>query len=105
MTTSKTRNRYSTEFKLELIKLIEEHGQSVTQIAAQYQVGVSTLNKWLHQYRQELKGHSPVSGKALTAEQQELQQLRKRVKQLELERDILKKASALLALDNLNVYR
>lgn len=51
------------------------------------------------------KGISPASGKALTAEQQELQQLRKRVKQLELERDILKKASALLALDNLNVYR
>lgn len=68
-------------------------------------MGVSTLNKWLYQYRQELKGISPASGKALTAEQQELQQLRKRVKQLELERDILKKASALLALDNLNVYR
>ena len=52
-----------------------------------------------------MQGQAPASGKALTAEQLEIQQLRKENKQLKMERDILKKASALLALDNLNVYR
>ena len=57
------------------------------------------------QLKEEVKAAQQLKPQDLTAEQQELQQLRKRVKQLELERDILKKASALLALDNLNVYR
>ena len=38
-------------------------------------------------------------------EQRELQEQRKQVKRLTMERDILKEASALLALDSLNGYR
>lgn len=100
-----TRNRYNREFKLEAIKLVEEHGRNITEVAQSLDIGKSTLHKWLSQYRKEIQGEAPATGKALTAEQLEIQQLRKQVKQLTMERDILKKASALLALDNLNVYR
>ena len=68
-------------------------------------IGKSTLQKWLSQYRQETNGQAPKVGNALTDEQRELQELRKQVKRLTMERDILKKASALLALDSLNGYR
>lgn len=98
---TKVRNQYSTEFKLELIKLIEEQGQQVPDIAVQYNVGKSTLEKWLQRYRAEQTGRPLNAGKALTAEQQEIQRLKKEVGQLKLERDILKKASALLAQDSL----
>ena len=50
-------------------------------------------------------GKAPKVGNALTDEQRELQELRKQVKRLTMERDILKKASALLALDSLSDYR
>ena len=68
-------------------------------------IGKSTLQKWLTQYRQEVSGQAPKVGNALTNEQRELQELRKQVKRLTIEGDILKKASALLALDSLNGYR
>ena len=55
--------------------------------------------------RQEMGGQAPKVGNALTNEQRELQELRKENKRLRMERDILKKASALLALDSLNGYR
>lgn len=98
---TKVRNQYSTEFKLELIKLIEEQGQKVPDIASQYNVGKSTLEKWLQRYRAEQAGKPLATGRAITPEQQEIQRLKKEIAQLKLERDILKKASALLAQDSL----
>ena len=63
------------------------------------------MQKWLTQYRQEINGEAPEVGNALANEQRELQELRKENKRSRMERDILKKASALLALDSLNGYR
>ena len=98
---TKERKQYSPEFKLEMIKLIEKQGQKITDIVVQYGVGESTLKNWLRRYRRELQGKPLPTGKALTEEQRELQRLRKENAQLKLERDILKKASALLAQDSL----
>ena len=98
---TKVRNQYSAEFKLELIKLIEEQGQKVPDVASQYNVGKSTLEKWLQRYRAEQSGKPLATGRAITPEQQEIQRLKKENAQLRLERDILKKASALLAQDSL----
>ena len=98
---TKVRNQYSAEFKLELVKLIEEQGQKVPDVASQYNVGKSTLEKWLQRYRAEQSGKPLATGRAITPEQQEIQRLKKENAQLRLERDILKKASALLAQDSL----
>ena len=68
-------------------------------------IGASTLDNWVRKYKKEQQGVAPAAGLALTDEQRELQELRKQVKRLTMERDILKKASALLALDSLNGYR
>ena len=56
-------------------------------------IGKSTLQKWLSQYRQEMTGQATKVGNALKDEQRELQELRKQVKRLTMERDILKKSS------------
>lgn len=98
---TKVRNQYSAEFKLELIKLIEEQEQKVPDVASQYNVGKSTLEKWLQRYRAEQSGKPLATDRAITPEQQEIQRLKKENAQLRLERDILKKASALLAQDSL----
>ena len=60
------------------------------------------MQKWLSQYRQEMTDQATKVSNALTYEQRELQELCKENKCLTMERDILKKASALLALDSLN---
>ena len=86
---SNTRKRYSREFKQTAISLVEDQGRGITEVAQSLDIGKSTLHKWLSKYRKEIQGESPSTGKALTAEQLELQQLRKQVKQLTIERDIL----------------
>ncbi|MBE0405859.1 transposase [Psychrobacter sp. AOP22-C1-22] len=99
------RREYTREFKLEAIGLVVDHKRKVAEVAESLGVGISTLDNWVRKYRLEQKGISPTQGLALTDDQRELQELRKQVKRLTMERDILKKASALLALDSLNVYR
>lgn len=86
---TKVRNQYSAESKLELIKLIEEQGQKVPDVAGQYNVGKSILEKWLQRYRAEQSGEPLATGRAITPEQQEIQRLKKEIAQLKLERDIL----------------
>ena len=99
------RNQYTREFKLEAISLVVDHKRKIPDVANSLGIGKSTLQKWLTQYRQEINGEAPKVGNALTDEKRELQELRKQVKRLTMEREILKKASALLALDSLNGYR
>ena len=102
---TKVRKTYTPEFKLEMIKLIEEQGQKIGAVANQYEIGESSLKAWLKRYRAEQQGNPLAKGNALTEEQREIQRLKREVAHLKLERDILKKASALLAIDTLGFHR
>ena len=99
------RREYTREFKLEAVSLVIDHKRKIAEVAESLGIGTSTLDNWVRKYRQEKQGVAPATGVALTDEQRELQELRKQVKRLTMERDILKKASALLALDSLSDYR
>ncbi len=98
---AKKRQYYTREFKLEVIKLVTEQGYSIRRAAEAMGIGKSTVDGWVQQYRREKQGITPTSYRALTDEQREIQSLKKQIKRLEMEKEILKKASALLALDNL----
>ncbi|QBZ82316.1 IS3 family transposase [Hydrogenovibrio crunogenus] len=98
---TKTRRTFSAEFKLESAQLVVDQGYTASEAAEAMGVGLSTMNKWVKQLREERKGKTPKAS-ALTPEQIEIQQLKKRVKYLEEEKDILKKATALLMSDSLN---
>ncbi len=93
------RRSYSTEFKLEAASLIVEQNYTYPEAAAAMGVGLTALRRWVNQLKAEREGITPTSSPALTAEQQEIQTLKARIRQLETEKDILKKASALLMSD------
>ena len=67
-------------------------------------VGHFTLNKWVRTLKAEREG-SLTTGKPMTEEQREIAELKRRVKCLEMEKDRLKKASALLMSDSMNGLR
>ena len=67
-------------------------------------VDKSTLDKWVQKLRSERAGHV-LRGKPLTDEQREISELKRQVRRLEIEKDILKKASALLISDSMNGFR
>jgi len=98
---TRKRRTFSAEFRLESAQLVVDQGYSATEAAKAMGVGLSTMNKWVKQLKDERKGTTP-KARALTPEQIETQQLKKRIKYLEEEKDILKKASALLMSDSLN---
>ncbi len=66
--------------------------------------GDSALRRWVKQLQQERDSVTPKS-KALTLEQQKIQELEARINRLEREKAILKKATALLMSDELDRTR
>lgn len=98
---SKIRRNFSSQFKLEAAQLVVDQNYSAQEAADAMGVGLSTMSKWVRQLRNERKGITPRAS-ALTPEQIEIQQLKKRIKYLEEEKDILKKATALLMSDTWN---
>ena len=102
--TTKTRPRFNLEFKVECAQLVLDQRYSVREAADAMNVGHSTLDKWVRKLKTEREG-SLTAGKPITEEQREIAELKKRVKRLEIEKDILKKASALLMSDSMNGLR
>jgi transposase len=101
---TKTRPTFSAEFKLESAQLVVDQGYTLKEASQAMGVGLSTMAKWVKQLKDERRGITPKGG-ALTPEQIEIQQLKKRIKYLEEEKDILKKATALLMSDSFNSSR
>ncbi len=92
----KERRFYTKEFKREAVNLVTEQGYEVGEAAKNLGVHQSLLRRWKKQ--QEKEGTHAFPGKGhMTPEKEELHRLRKEVKQLRMEREILKKAAAFFA--------
>lgn len=98
------RRTFTTEFKHEAAALILDQGYSYPAACKAVGVGDTALRRWVQQLTDERTGITPKS-KALTTDQQRIQALEAQVKRLELEKSILKKATALLMLDDLKRMR
>ena len=92
---TKQRRTFSAEFKREAADLVLKQDYSYIEASRSLGVGESALRRWVTQVQQERQGVTPQS-KALTPEQQKIQELEARVARLEREKSILKKATALL---------
>lgn len=101
---NKTRRTFSADFKLEAAQLVTEQNYSVREAAEAMGVGKSTMDKWVRQLRQETLGISP-KAKPITPEQRKIRELEAKIKRIEREKDILKKATALLMSDEMNGLR
>lgn len=88
----KKKTKYTREFRAEAVKLVTEQGYTQSEAATRLGINAKNLSRWVKEANCLLvESNHKVR---LTAEQEELQQLRKEVKRLKLERDILKKATA-----------
>ena len=71
------RKSYSREFKLKAASMVLDEGQAIPQVCASLDIGPTALRRWVDQVREERLGSTPVGAKAITAEQREIQQLKK----------------------------
>ena len=102
--TRKRRPNFSPEFKLESARLVVDQNYSVRQAAEAVNVSSTSMDKWARQLREERNGTSSMPN-ALSPDQRKIQELEKRIKRIETEKEILKKATALLMSDSLNNLR
>jgi len=93
---SQKRRKFDANFKLKVVQLIKDQGLSVGQVCQDMNLGETAVRRWLKQVDAELAGKTSI-GKPLTAEQQRIRQLEAENRQLKLDNDILKKASAFFA--------
>ena len=89
------RRSFNTTFKRDAAALVLDQNYSIQDACASMGVGPTALRRWVEQLRQERTGNTPTS-KAMTPEQQQIQELQARIRKIERENDILKKATALL---------
>ena len=97
---TKKKSSYSVEFKTKAASLVLDKNYSIPEACNAMGVGNTAMRRWVKQLESERGGVTPGS-KALTSEQQKIQQLEARIKQIEWEKEILKKATALLMSDTM----
>lgn len=91
------RKTYTEEYKRQAVRLVVVEKRPLTQVAKDLGVATSALLRWKNLYREQLAPELP----GVESPEQELKRLRKEVKILEMEREILKKAAAFFAKENL----
>ena len=92
------RRSFSKEYKAEVVELIRKSGKSgksVGAVAMELDLTETAVRRWVQQA--EIDSSGGPEGALMTAEREEVAQLRKQVKTLEMEREILKKATAFFA--------
>jgi transposase len=104
MSSNVTRRTFSSEFKLESAQLVLDQGYTVKDAASAVGIGHSTMDKWVRQLRQERSGITPKAS-PITPEQRKIQELEAKIRKIEREKEILKKATALLVSDEMRNLR
>jgi transposase len=90
----RTRRRFTTEFKTEAVRLLEESGRPLQAVAEELGVHANQLRTWRNEH---IAAGSAAALARQKAEAAELARLRREVKRLEQENEILRRAAAFFA--------
>ena len=90
------RRRFAAEFKREAVRVAKQSGVARSQVARELGLNANMLSRWVREAeagKWEMSAGTPLK----TEQQQELERLRRELKRVTTERDILKKAVAYFA--------
>ncbi len=95
VTMARKRRKFTKEYKAEVAKVVRESGKTLTDVCRDLDLVPSVVSAWVKQAEID-EGGGP-AGALTSAERHELGQLRKRVRELEREKEFLGKAAAFFA--------
>jgi len=98
MIENKYAKRFDPEYKKEIVRLVEELGQSPTQVARDVGVTPQTIRAWVRKFGNGDPRAFPGEGHLHPADE-EVKQMKRQIKDLTEENAILKKAMAIFARD------
>jgi len=87
------RKKYTKEFKLDAVSLVIDQEYSRAEAARNLGINSNMLGRWVKEHQAD-DGQAFRGNGKLTAEQEEIKNLKAQVKRLQMEREILKKATA-----------
>jgi len=90
---------YPASYRADAVRLVAQSGKSLRAVAQDLGLSPESLRRWVQQAR--VDAGTDAGGQLSTAEREELRRLRREVKTLEMEREILKKAAAFFAKETL----
>lgn len=91
------RKQYTKEFKLDAVSLVLDQGHTTSEVSRSLEINANMLRRWIREYQADDADHSFRGNGKLTPEQEEIRQLKAQIKQLKLEREILKEAMVFFA--------
>ncbi|BBL34785.1 IS3 family transposase ISNieu2 [Nitrosomonas stercoris] len=92
-----TRKQYTKEFKLDAISLVLDQGHTPSEVSRSLGINASMLRRWIREYQADNTGQAFRGNGKLTPEQEEIRKLKIQIKQLEMEKRILKEATGIEA--------
>lgn len=92
----KGRRRYDRDFKEGAVRLVLDGGRSVRSVARDLGIHENMLHRWKAEYLEDRKHAFPGKGH-MKPHEEELMRLRKKLADVEEEREILKKALAIFS--------
>jgi transposase-like protein len=90
------RKKYTKEFKLDAISLVRDQNLNMAEASRNPGVSAQMLGRWINEEANE-DGQAFRGNGKLTPDQEEVRKLKAQVKRLEMEREILKKATVFFA--------
>jgi len=90
------RKKYSKEFKLDAVSLVIDENYTRVEASKNLGINANMLGRWVKEADTD-DGHAFRGNGRLTPEQEEVRTLKSQVKRLQMERDILKKATVFFA--------
>lgn len=95
----KKRRTFTKQQKDEAVRIWQRSGKAIAEVARDLDVSENSLRLWIKQA--EIDDAGPTEAGPLTSEERdELQRLRRENRQLQMEREFLKKAAAFFAKEN-----
>ena len=88
------RTKYDNEFKVMIVELLKS-GIKTEQVGNDYGLNISMISRWKREYKTKLGDFS--KKRILSTEEQELKALKKELRDVKEERDILKKAVSIFS--------
>ena len=88
---SEKRKKYDREFREGAVRIVEETGKPIAQVARDLGVNEGTLGSWVNKAREERNGTKGLS----KDDYEELKRLRAEIAELRMERDVLKRSVVL----------